>query len=94
MSDKPIPFRKDQPVAPPPDVELIKFCEQLLAQARTGEVRAVAYVRLLDNGRMGSGWVGSGDNRLLHSGVTTLGTRMTADIMARLEDGGGPDDCR
>lgn len=40
-----------------PDLELIERLEQLLGEAKSGEMRSIAYSTVNLEGRVGSGWV-------------------------------------
>lgn len=42
-----------------PDKEVIKVIENLLQRAKEGDIKAIAYVVMTDNGEVGSAWEGA-----------------------------------
>lgn len=61
-----------------PDEELIRSLEELLAAAKTGDIRALAYAVVLTNDVRGTGWDGvAGTATTLHSAIAMLMHRFT-----------------
>ena len=58
-----------------PDRELIDRLKQLLADARSGQVRAMGYVMVDRDRGIGTGWVGHADHHDMTAGVNMLAHR-------------------
>lgn len=65
-----------------PDADLVEHLEALLARARAGDLRAVAYATVDDAGTAGSGWSGVfGTRHPLGSAVLMLSHRYAAALL-------------
>ena len=63
-----------------PDQELIAKVDQWLADAKSGQLRAMAYVMIDRDRAIGTGWVGHSDSHDMLGGVNLLAFRyMKAD---------------
>lgn len=56
MADKVVPLRGDAPPPGEPVPDVVKELRETLAKAEAGEVRALAFVYVLANGRIQTGW--------------------------------------
>lgn len=65
-----------------PDPHIIAELERLLARAKDGDLRAIAYATCNANGSTGSGWEGVAGTRLpLGAAVAMLQHRYTSKLM-------------
>lgn len=65
-----------EPAAEPPPAELIGTLETLLAAARTGHLRALAYATVREGGLCGVGWEGAPGTKFpLGAAVSILAAR-------------------
>lgn len=78
MSDGPAKFavvEKFDPAVP----EVVAMCEQLLAWAKSGELRSMAYVTVKRGGLVGSAWHNEDHLHTLISGFAILQHRLIED---------------
>lgn len=73
-----------QPLEAQPNPEVVQALEDILAKAKTGYIRAIAFGYVRSNNRVSYGWHGVKTNltrlHLLHSAVTIAATDMGVEI--------------
>lgn len=67
---------------PEPDGEIIAVIEDLLARAKSGDLQAIAYCTVSDDGVVGTGWAGTdGTRHPLGMAVSILSVRYPTAVM-------------
>ena len=76
--DRIVPFSKGGIVPATvmePDADLIAKIEEWLEKAKSGQLRAMAYVMITRDRAIGTGWTGHSDQHDMTAGVNTLAWR-------------------
>lgn len=71
---------------------LVDYLRELQKQARNGELLSLAVVGLYKDGSVSHGSRGTGDMRLIHSGIRVLEMRMALTALCEGEDDGDDED--